>query len=83
MAEMTKEWAIEKVDGYGLSSDYVDVIYLATILLKHERRGVEIDKLNTEIHDLLDEAIAYGEYVLPMEWMVKLAKLTSYELPEE
>ena len=48
MTEMTKEWAIEKVEGYGLSSDYADVIYLATILLKHERRGAEIERLETK-----------------------------------
>ena len=49
MTEMTEEWAIEKVQGYGDDSDYVDLVYLATILLKLERRGEEIKKLQAKL----------------------------------
>ena len=55
MTEMTKKWAIEKVESYGLNSDYVDVVYLATILLKHERRGELITALRSNMLSLEGE----------------------------
>ena len=60
MTEMTKAWAIEKVESYGLSGDYVDVVYLATILLKHERRGVEIRRLSADMQNM-EGKVQYGD----------------------
>ena len=49
MTEMTKEWAIKKIESYGLSANYVDATYLATILLKHERAMTRYDECKEDV----------------------------------
>ena len=48
--ETTKEWSVRKLKNYGLNTNHGDVIYLARLLLKHERRG----RLLGRIQELCD-----------------------------
>ena len=40
-------------------------------------------KLKKIVRDMLDEAITYGEYVVPKKTLEELAKATDYKLPKD